>query len=508
MSKSAGPIEAQSLLQQAFEAHRRGQLALAARGYEAVLACDPQQLDALHLLGVVRRRQGRAGEAESLIRRALALNPGLTAAQYNLGNLLNDLGRYSEAIEAFRQAVAQDGLYVDAWYGMGNAQRELGDLSGAASSFGKAIELDPRHMQSRHNRANILRELGDVDGSITDLRRVLELAPDLSEAHYNLALSLFLAGRYREGRPHYACRFQTPGFSSPDRKFSQPLWNGEPAPQATLLLYAEQGLGDTLQFVRYAREIRAKVGKLIIEVPRPLVRLVSDSFKDCALILAQGEPLPPFDLQLPMLGAVGLFGDAQEMAKPQPYLTAQPERIEYWAAALDRITGAAKGLRVGINWQGNPKAKIDRGRSIRLRELEPVLSLPGLSFVSLQKNAGLEQLTELPAALQVHEPGPGFDEGADAFLDSAALLMSLDLFITSDTALAHLAGALGRPVWLLLKHIPDWRWGLSGQSSPWYPQMLTFRQAESGDWTYPVDLIVKAIKSWQDEPIQQEQVAT
>ena len=492
------PSAIEFALNRAFAAHRDGKLDKAEAGYREVLQALPDNADALHLLGVILKGKGEQDEAERLIKRALELQPNLAAAHYNLGNLYAESGRDDEAIACYKTAIARDNAYPEAYYGLGNMLRDKGDYKAANASFGLALLIRPAYTEARHNRANVLREMGRVEESVTELRKVLEEKSDLPEAHYNLALSLYMLERYQEGGPHYEFRFKTKGFSSPDRKFRQPLWRGEVAPTKTLLLHAEQGLGDTIQFIRYIRHLRSRVGQVVVEVPLPLVRLVSDALGELVYVVAQGKPLPPFDCHLPLLSLVGMMSERDNADVVFPYLKAQPARIEKWK----EILSGKPGLKVGLNWQGNPNAKIDKGRSIALRAYEPLFAVSGIRFISLQKHAGVEQLEGLPEGMKIETLGEEFDAGPDAFLDAAAVLSQLDLFITTDTALAHLAGGLNCPTWLLLKQVPDWRWGLSGDVTHWYKSIKIFRQENAGDWMAPIEAMVRSIESWHSAQIK------
>ena len=486
----------QDVLAKAFAAHQQGQLEQAESMYYDVLQVTPDHPDALHLLGMIGKSRGQLDLAEKLIRRSVAVRPDFAAAHYNLGNVLRDRGQLDEAAAAYRGALARNPDYAEAAYALGNLLRDQEALDGAIDMFTQALAARPDYYEARHNRANALRELGRVEESIADLQQVVAQVPDLPEAHYNLALSLFMCGRYQEGGPHYEWRWKTKGFSSPRRHFSQPQWDGRVQPAATLLVYAEQGLGDSLQFIRYLTVARSRVARLVVEVPASLVRLFTYSFGDIAQFIAQGQTLPPFDYHIAMLSLPWLVGVCGEQALThKPYLRAEPEKIKQWQGVIQGYPG----LRVGINWQGNPQAKIDKGRSLPLRLLAPVAEIKGISLISLQKNAGTEQLADLPPGMRVNTLGPEFDSGPDAFLDAAAVLSQLDLFITTDTALAHLAGAIGCSTLLLLKKVPDWRWGLQGGGAHWYSSMQLFRQDKAGQWGAPIAALISHIISCQNK---------
>ncbi len=473
------------LLQEAFRAHQAGDFPLAEEKYYAVLEAVPNHPDALHLLGLICKARGDLGTAKKLIGHAIAVRPDMAAQHYNLGNVLVGEGDVCGAADAYRAAVACQPDYAEAWYALGNQLRELGELTEAAAAFTQAVMLRPDYYEARHNLANVLRESGEVIRSVKELQQVLQQVPDLAEAHYNLALSLFSLNRYAEGWSHYEWRWKAKGFTSPARTFSQPVWDGSPLMHGTLFVYAEQGLGDTLQFIRYLRLVRPLVGQLVVEVPPPLVRVLQ-AFRDVAVIVPQGGVLPPFDRQIALMSLPYRLGRVEAGAA---YLKAEPARVQRWATHL---ADGSRGLRVGINWQGNPLAKIDKGRSFPLRVLEPLMQIPGVRLISLQKNAGVEQLADFP---QVGTLGADYDAGPDAFLDAAAVVENLDLVITSDTALAHLAGALGKPTWVLLKRVPDWRWGMVGTTCRWYPGARLFRQQQDQDWSHPIASLTESLQS-------------
>ncbi|HLJ05365.1 MAG TPA: hypothetical protein VKT26_03785, partial [Acetobacteraceae bacterium] len=289
-------------------------------------------------------------------------------------------------------------------------------------------------------------------------------------AHLNLGIVLLLAGRHAEAWPEYAWRFRAGAARLP--ALDKPRWSGEPLDGRTLLIRAEQGLGDTIQFCRYVRQAAAR-GSVVFEVQPGLRRLMAGVIAP-ERIIQVGDELPPVDLWSPLLDLPLLLGMD---APPPPYLAPDADRVAMWR---ERI--GPQGRKIGIAWQGNPSAAAERGRSVPLKEFLPLARLPGIRLISLQKYHGLEQLKDVPDGLVV-ETLDELDAGADAFADTAAAMQSLDLVISSDTAIPHLAGALGRPVWVALQHVPDWRFQLTGDANLWYPSMRLFRQTKRGDWT-------------------------
>ncbi len=277
------------------------------------------------------------------------------------------------------------------------------------------------------------------------------------------------------------------------RSWTVPSWDGDLFRDRTLLVHGEQGLGDHMMFVRFLPLVAARGGTVLLEIRAELHALLRTALSSCPNIelVVQGAALPAFDMEVALESVPQRLGvDLADIPASVPYLHAEPERVARWRARL----GRPPLLQVGLVWQGNPKAQADYGRSMPLELLEPVLAVSGASFVALQKEHGLEQLAGLAARYPIRHPGPDYDDGPDAFLDAAAILENLDLVVTTDTALAHLAGALGRPTWVLLKHAPDWRWLTGRDDSPWYPTFRLYRQPRTGDWASVVQVVARDLR--------------
>jgi hypothetical protein len=315
-----------------------------------------------------------------------------------------------------------------------------------------------------------------IDEALNSHDRAIELNPDFVQAHWNKAICALLAGDFETGWPLYEWRkkkVEPQGVTA----LPQPVWSGsEPLGGKTLLLHGEQGLGDTIQFCRFALLAQERGARVILAVQDPLTRLLQNLAPDIATIPLSSAP-PDFDYQAALLSLPLAFGTGGISPVQPPYLRAENEKVGKW-----RERTGDHGFRIGICWQGNRQTKIDAGRSFPLRHFEALAAIPDLRLISLQKNDGVEQLSDQPHGMTVEALGDDFDAGPDAFVDTAAMMMSLDLIITSDTAIAHLAGALGRPIWLVLQHVPDWRWLLDRSDSPWYPTMRLFRQPRPGAW--------------------------
>jgi hypothetical protein len=303
------------------------------------------------------------------------------------------------------------------------------------------------------------------------------LKPDYPEAHANHAHACLQAGDWRRGWVEYEWRRKTKP-CSPSR-FSQPLWSGESLAGKTILLHAEQGLGDTIQFVRYAPLVKRYDARVIVECQKPLLRLLAGC-PGIDRLIGEGEELPAFDVQAPLMSLPAILNTTLEnMPADVPYIFAAPELVARWRERL----GSIEGFKIGISWQGNPRFPGDRFRSIPLRCFAALARLPGVRLISLQKGAGREQLVEVRDDFPVVDLADELDEEAGPFMDRAAVMKNLDLVVTSDTAIAHLAGALGVPAWVALKFAADWRWLLDRSDSPWYPSMRLFRQQTRGDWS-------------------------
>lgn len=492
-------------LQQALTLHRRGAIAEAALVYQSVLADQPGNADALHLLGMARRSQGQGEEAVTLIRQALRLAPAHVEAWYNLGNALSSLERFAEATEAYREATALRPNHAEAWYNQAIALARLDQASEAIGAYERALALQPRHIGARHNLANLLIETGRPLDGIRGMREVLALEPGLPEAHYNLALALLRMGDYGLGFKEYEWRWQSAGFPSLPRHTALASWDGGRLAGRRLLVHAEQGLGDTLQFVRLVALLRPFGGSITLEVPAPLVRLL-EGVAGADRVIAQARTPADVDLGVPLMSLPHRLGlTLGAIPRRGAYLQAPPDRVAAWR----RCRGGDGQISVGLCWRGNPLAPIDRGRSIgEPALLEPLTRVNGVRLISLLKLTADDlvahdgatgwRVAGLPFTLE--HPGPEYDVGEDAFLDAAGVMMNLDLIISTDTALAHLAAALGRPTWLMLRHVADWRWLTRRSDSPWYPSLRLFRQPAPGDWRSVIATVAETLAQLRPQP--------
>jgi tetratricopeptide (TPR) repeat protein len=502
MSKRKHAIEA--YFQSGVRLHGAGRLAEAEQVYRQVLATAPAHADSLHMLGVLASQCGQPQAALACIDQAIAIKPSAALFHVNranallavgqldaalescraalrlkrnsaeacqvMGHILSDLGRPEEAVSAYRDALHYNERLPDLYNNLGLALRQANRLEEAAAALQEAVRRAPRDEQAQGNLAGVLKELGRLGDAEACYRTALLQHPEDAVLHLNLAVVLLLAGRFTEGWDEYEWRFRAGAARLPP--LNEPQWAGEELGERTLLIRAEQGMGDTIQFCRYVT-MAASRGRVILEVQPGLQRLLSHDLGNAQIVTA-GDTLPPFDLHCPLLSMPRLLG---MQAPSPPYLTAEPDRVESWRSRI-----GTEGMRIGIAWQGNPTSAAEWGRSIPLKEFLPLAQVPGVRLISLQKHHGLDQLAAAPSELRIETLGDAFDAGPDAFVDTAAVMQCLDLVITSDTSVAHLAGALGRPVWVGLRHVPDWRWLLEGEDCLWYPTMRLFRQTTPRNW--------------------------
>jgi tetratricopeptide (TPR) repeat protein len=449
-------------------AHRAGQYEAAAEWIRKAISANGKVATYYSNLGNAVQAQGRFDEAVAQYKRALAVNPNYAVACYNLGCALQAQRRWDEAATYYERAIALHPERVEAHINLDIVLREMGRLDEAVACCERALVLRPEDAEACHRLGFALQARGSFDGALAQYKRAIALRPEYDEAAWNQALVELLLGDFAAGWAHYERRWSAVGTP---RSLRQPQWRGETLGGARVLLHAEQGLGDTVQFLRYVPMVQAAGGSVVLEVKAPL-RRIAEQMPGVEVVTA-GAALPEFVWQCPLMSLPLAFGTTLDtIPAGTPYLTV-PEAAVDKAAALPWPTD---GLRVGLVWAGNPEHRNDRYRSIALSLLEPLLALEGVHFFSLQMGAEAEQLAMAEGAVVDLR----YEIGDMA--DTAALMEHLDVVIAVDTAVVHLAGALGRPVWLLLPFAPDWRWMLEREDSPWYPTMRLFRQTERSGW--------------------------
>lgn len=464
-----------------------GEFGTAAVCCRKALALRPAYAKAWCNLGNALQMLGGAREATRCYERTLALSPETVAAQHNLGNAWMARRDFAKAEECFRRTLAADGTRAEHHNSLGNALFQQRKNAEAEACYRRALELQPDYSAAHTNLANVLMRGADRAEMIRHYERALQLDPASAGGHYNLALAYLRQGRYREGWAHHEWRWDFRELKLQRRKFAAPQWKGEPLKGETILLHAEQGLGDTLQFVRYAPLVAERGGRVILEVQPRLVRLLR-GLPGVSQVLARGEPLPDFAWQCSLMSLPLAFGTTIDTIPLRiPYV--KPDAAET-RAIRERWVG--EGLRVGIAWAGNPQHRSDEQRSMPLRALLPLARVQGIRWISLQKGAACAQIRALAGQFPLIDASSSCRD----FAETAALAATLDLVISVDTSVAHLAGAMGLPLWLALPRLADWRWMDEGERCAWYPTARLFRQTKDADWTNPVERMVRTLRAW------------
>jgi tetratricopeptide (TPR) repeat protein len=550
-SSTRAPVEIAAALREAVRLHARGDLAGAETRYEAILREEPRSFDALHFLGVLRSQQGAHIEALDLILTAIELEPASSQAHANLGLALRKLGRFEEALASLDLAVELAPSDAAAHNSRGNTLLEIGRIEDALACFDEAVALKPEFVEAINNRGNTLRRLKRFDEALAcyerayalrpdhvptlnnrgvalqDLKRLTEalsdydralqidphnveahinrglayiemqrpqearqqfeqalsIAPEHPQAHYNLGWCALLMADFERGWSEYEWRWRRPGAPRPRFDALIPEWKGEDLRGKKIIVFEEQGLGDVIQFSRYLPLLCGAGAEVVFLVAARLHRLLRPLCSDIALI--DEPPLNArFDYRCALMSLPGRFKATPPSA---PYLRAEPELAAKWRTII-----GDHGFKIGVCWQGDPASENDIERFAPLRYFAPLVETPGVRLISLQKRHGLEQLPAFleNASIEILEP---FDDGPDAFIDAAAVMSCLDLIVTVDTSIAHLAGALGRPTSLALKYSPDWRWGLDRADTHWYPTVKFYRQSERRDWAEVFEAIAADI---------------
>jgi tetratricopeptide (TPR) repeat protein len=482
---------------------QRGDFAEAVDHFQCALVGAPHNAEIHHNLGLAFARQAKWVEAAKCYRQALQLKPDYAEARNRLADALTNLGlaldrqnQLEQSVDCLQEALGLKPDSPDAHNNVANTLVRQGNLDEAAAHYERALRLQPTFEEARTNLGSVRKYQGRFEEALTLYEQGLAKQPDHADRHFNRAILWLLLGNWAQGWQEYEWRWQAKGF--PRLSFAQPRWDGSPLAGRTLLVLAEQGVGDTIQFIRYVPLIPADGGKVIVRCQRPLVPLLSESLAKVELV-AEGSPLPAFDAYVPLLSLPGIMGTVHTSVPAKvPYLKAAPKLVDHWREQLAfsnvNAPDAGQVFRIGIAWQGSPKFPGDRQRSIPLAWFGPLANIEGVRLISLQKGPGAEQLQQLNGKFPVRDFGSGIDESSGAFMDTAAIIKNLDLVIASDTAVAHLAGALGIPVWVALAFVPDWRWLLQCEDTPWYPSMRLFRQIRPGHWEGVFDSLAKQVR--------------
>ena len=465
-------------LERALRLHESGRLAEAETIYRQILRAAPDHAETLHLLGALAHQRGRDAEAAELVARAVARKGDMPIFHNTLGIAYRALNRLDEAEAAYRRALALDPNFAEAHGNLGNLLHRKGDLDAAIEYQRRARDLEPGRAEFHSNLGTSLYDRGEFAAAEDCYRRAIALKPDYADAHFHLGVVRLHRGDFAEGWREYEWRWRASTFEQARRDFKQPQWRGEELKGARILLYPEQGFGDTLQFVRYAKLVAARGGRVWLESPPELLRLLS-RIAGAERVFAAGTAPADFAWQCPLLSLPFAFGtELTTVPAAIPYLAAEPEAVARWRQRL----ASRPDLRVGLTWAGRRTHRRDRARSLPPEALAPLAGIQGAAFYALQKEAAS------PLAW-AEDLAPRLGD----FADTAAAISALDLVVTADTAVAHLAGALGKPVFILLPWVSDWRWLEARADSPWYPTARLFRQRTPGGWDRVVTEVMQAI---------------
>jgi tetratricopeptide (TPR) repeat protein len=469
--------------------HELDRFVEALESYDRAVMLRPHYAEALSNRGLTLHRLKRFDEALESYDRGLAARPDYAEALSNRGMTLRELNRFDDALQSYDRALILRPEFAKALSNRGNVLHELNRFDDALASFDRALRVDPEYAEALSNRGVTLHALMRFEDALSNFDRALKLRPDHADTHYNEALCRMLVGDFERGWRKSEWRWETEHTREKKRNFSQPLWLGSnDIAGKTILLHGEQGFGDMIQFCRYTPLIAERSGRVILEVPSPLHELMR-TLPNTAQIISRGDPLPYFDRHCPLLSLPLAFKtEIQTIPSSCPYLRASPEGILRWQPRL----GPRTRPRIGLAWSGRPTHKNDRNRSVKLRALLPVLDIDA-TFVSLQRDLRPED----GATLKGQENIIHFGDELRDFADTAALISNLDLVISVDTSVAHLAGALSKPVWILLPFVPDWRWLLDREDSPWYPTARLFRQDPTRAWDGVIKRVKKALRVFE-----------
>ena len=490
------PNQAKAHYNQAVMLRELGRPDEAAAGFGRAIAFDPNSAEAHGGLGIALRELGRAEEALASCDRAIALRPDYAEAHFNQAVALRELRRTEEALAGYDRAIALKPDYAEALSNRGNALSELQRYGEALISYERAIALKPDYAEAYRNRGVLLMDFRRLADAVADFDRAIALKPDYAAARYNRAVARLMAGDYAQGWAEYEWRGRA-GQGGAARALAAPLWLGrENLNGRVILLHAEQGFGDVLQFCRYVPQVAALGARVVLEVYPGLDRLLG-RLEGVDAVVVRGQPLPPHDLQTPLASLPLALGVAAPDPGLGPYLSADPQTAAAWA---QRLAADGAALRVGLCWAGGTRPDqavadaVDRRRSLPLEAFAPMAGIEGVTFYSLQKGPPAAQLAQALAGGWSGPPIVDLTGELHDFADTAALVANLDLVITCDTAVAHLAGALGRPVWILNRYDACWRWLTDRADSPWYPSARLFRQLAPGDWGGVVEAATDALR--------------
>jgi tetratricopeptide (TPR) repeat protein len=452
---------------------QRGNYDLSIEYFKKVIYIDPRNGGTYVNLGDALREKKQIDEAIISYQKAIQLNPTLEDAYNNLGVCFKEKGLLDEALIYYQKALQLNPKFSSAYNNLGVVYNEKQQYDKAISCYQKAFQINPNSAETYNNLGCVLQDRGDFDSARVYFKKALQLNPNNADAHLNLSFVLLLSGNFMQGWKEFSWRLERKDFSRHD--FSQPLWDGANIDRLTILLHTEQGLGDTIQFIRYSPLIAQKGAKVIVACQREVGSLLR-SVEGIEQVIEREKDLPEFDVYCPLLSLPLIFNTTLESIPAKvPYIKVDSLLVQKWR---NKVQYDDSKLKIGLVWAGKPEHKDDRNRSCLLDNFSPLAELSDIAFYSLQKGAASEQAKNPPKGMKFID----YTEEISDFSDTAALIQNLDLIVSVDTSVVHLAGALGKPVWTLIPFSPDWRWMLNREDSPWYPTMRLFRQPSPGDW--------------------------
>lgn len=476
---------AAALVRAGLECQKASRYDEAERYFYRALALQPGSAQIQLHLGDLFRTLGRHEAAAHCCAEAVRLAPEFAQARNNLGNAYLELGERDKAIAEYRRAIALDARLSEAHFNLGGALVQCGDLRGAADCYRESVRLKPDFALAQLNLGFLLEEEGDAPSAIAAYRGAIAADPQLVEAHVNLGMQLLLTGRFAEGWDEYEWRLRYPEYAS--AAAGAPRWDGAALKGRTVLLDAEQGFGDAIQFLRYAPMAAERGARVVVRCAPELCGLFAGTPGIAAVVPRDGRP-PPFDVHCPLPSLARVFGTSLESIPARvPYVHADAAKSAAWKA---RLAGNAAERKVGLVWASQSKHRTAAAKSVPVEALAPLAGIAGVRYYSLQKGEAARQAARLPAGMRIVDLGGDLAD----FSDTAAVVGHLDLVISVDTAVAHLAGAMARPAWTLLKAVPDWRWLLERSDCPWYPTMRLFRQRRHGNWSEVIAQVAQALR--------------
>lgn len=472
------------------------QIEVGLRWVQRALDANPNSVPVYYALGQLWETAEQFAKAEAAYRRTTELDPLHAKAHNNLGCMLHTQGRLDEALLSYQRALQVEPDQPEALRNSALISGQGDDLRVAMSGFEQRIRANPQDAMAHYQLAQIYMNFGRSDEALAGLDQAIRLDPNQAEFHFSRAQTLLKLGRYPEGWRAYQWRWQIGRFNAPMQRFSQPCWSGTELPQGTLLIHGETGFGDMFQFVRYATCAAQRCQTVVVECQPALMQLVA-KVSGVSRVVAQGGELPAFDAHIPLISLPAVFAtDISSIPWSGPYIAADPDLLQDWAHRLSKQNSGE--LKVGLVWSSNPKNMGQQERSVPLSLLPPLVQLEGVQFFSLQKDASPAHFTDPLQGMRF------VDMTADIadFSDTAALLTQLDLVVSVDTAVAHLAGAMGVPVWVMLPFSADWRHHQDRDDNPWYPSMRLFRQTSAGDWGPVLQRLAREIQASTPGPVK------